>query len=162
MTRINQDIRETEYYDRRSGKDRRTTGDLSQQCTEQRCNVDRRKGIPRRKHKRFPVKTFTFVKLWSDCDEDIGQLLDISSQGLSLRYLATGREPRNFTRLSILLPGNIFAVAAIPFRTVSDTELTNGSPSGSIVFRRSGVQFEDLTPYQAFELNYFLDHHIGG
>ena len=160
MSLSHKDIQETECYDRRSGKDRRMTGDLLQQCTEQRCNGDRRKGMPRRKHKRFPVKTFTFVKLWSEFDEDIGQLLDVSSQGLSLRYLATGQETKNFTRLSILLPGNIFAVAGIPFRTVSDTELTNGPSSSSIVFRRSGVQFEDLTPYQMFELNYFLDHHI--
>lgn len=160
MSRIQRDIRKPEFFDRRSGEDRRISDDLLQDNAEQRINGDRRKVTQRRKHLRFPVKNFTFVKLWSDSDEDIGQLLDISSNGLSLRYLAAGEAPKDFNRLSILLPGNLFAVSGLSFRIVSDIKLTNGAPSCPIVFRRSGVQFEELTPYQLFELNYFLNHHI--
>jgi len=110
----------------------------------------------RRKDKRFQVKRFTFVKLWSESYEDIGQLLDISKTGLSLRYFAKAQNPINFSQLGLLSSGCDLAIDGIPFSVVSDTELPNGSPLDPIIFRRSGVQFGQLTPEQLLELDYFL------
>jgi len=110
----------------------------------------------RRKDERFQVKRFTFVKLWSESNEDIGQLLDISESGLSLRYFLKAQNPINFSQLGIFSPDCDLAIDGIPFRVISDTELPNGSPLDPIMFRRSGVQFGQLTPEQLSELDYFL------
>ena len=110
----------------------------------------------RRKDERFQVKRFTFVKLWSESNEDIGQLLDISESGLSLRYFLKAQNPINFSQLGIFSPDCDLAIDGIPFRVISDTELPNGSPLDPIMFRRSGVQFGQLTPKQLSELDYFL------
>ena len=110
----------------------------------------------RRKDERFQVKRFTFVKLCSESNEDIGQLLDISESGLSLRYFLKAQNPINFSQLGIFSPDCDLAIDGIPFRVISDTELPNGSPLDPIMFRRSGVQFGQLTPKQLSELDYFL------
>jgi hypothetical protein len=110
----------------------------------------------RRKDKRFQVKRFTFVKLWSESNEDIGQLLDISKRGLSLRYFSKAQNPINFSQLGLFSPDCDLAIDGIPFRVVSDNELPNGSPLDPIDFRRSGVQFGQLTTKQLSELEYFL------
>lgn len=163
MNGLDRELHEVECMDRRSGKDRRASYDDMLIHANKRSGNDRRQGIARREAKRFQVKTFTFVKLWSESDEDIGQLLDISHRGLSFRYLLNGEELRNFSELSILLSDGDFAVAGIPFRTLSDISMNNGS-SGStpIVFRRAGVQFKGLTSYQKKGLHYFLQNHILG
>jgi hypothetical protein len=110
----------------------------------------------RRKDERFQVKRFTFVKLCSESNEDIGQLLDISESGLSLRYFLKDQNPINFSQLGIFSPDCDLAIDGIPFRVVSDTELPNGFPLDPIMFRRCGVQFGQLTSKQLSELDYFL------
>ena len=116
-------------------------------------------GIDRRKDERFQVKRFTFVKLWSESNEDMGQLLDINERGLSLRYFVKDQNPSNFSHLSIVSSECDSAIDNIPFTVVSDTELANGSPSGPIIFRRAVVQFGQLTSQQLSELDDFLKKH---
>ena len=118
---------------------------------------DRRKD--KRNDKRFQVKKFTFVKLWSESNEDIGQLLDISKRGLSLRYFAKDQNPSNFSHLSIVSSECDSDIDKIPFTVVSDTELANGSQSDPIIFRRAVVQFGQLTSQQLSELDDFLKKH---
>ena len=113
-------------------------------------------GKDRRKNKRFQVKRFTFVKLCSESDEDMGQLLDISEGGLSLRYFLKAQNPINFSQLGIFLPDCDLAIDGIPFSVVSDTELPNGFPLDPLIFRRCGVKFGQLTSKQLSELDYFL------
>jgi len=107
--------------------------------TDRRIYQDRRNGIERRKHKRFQVKDFTFVKFKSESDEDVGQLLDISKEGLSLRYFVNAEKPKNFYKLDIFLSGGDFIIAGIPFRTISNTELNDGLRFSPTIFRRSIV-----------------------
>jgi len=149
-------------HERRAGLDRRVFLDPVYNGPERRGQQNRRSGTQRRKHKRYQVKDFTFVKLWSESDEDLGQLLDISSGGLALRYFASAGKPKNFNELGIFLSGDEFSIARIPFRTVSDTELADGLQFGSIDFRRSGLQFGHLTPDQRLKLDYFLDNYTLG
>jgi hypothetical protein len=113
----------------------------------------------RRKDKRYRAKRFTFVKLWSETDEDMGQLLDISERGLSLRYFLKDQNPINFSQLGIFSPDCDLAIDKIPFTVVSDTELPNGFPLDPIMFRRCGVQFGQLTSKQLSELDDFLRKH---
>jgi hypothetical protein len=115
---------------------------------------DRRKD--KRNDKRFQVKRFTFVKLWSESNEDMGQLLDINKRGLSLRYFVKDQNPSDFSHLSIVSSERDLAIDKIPFTVVSDTELANGSPQGPIMFRRAVVKFGQLTSKQLSKLDDFL------
>lgn len=127
--------------------------------TDRRIHKDRRSGIERRKHKRFQVKDFTFVKFKSESDEDFGQLLDISKGGLSLRYFVNGGKPKKFYKLDIFLSGGDFIIAGIPFRTISNIELPDGLQFSPIIFRRFSVKFGHLKPNQISKLDYFLSQH---
>jgi hypothetical protein len=144
----------TIFSGRRSYIDRRVFDDPNFSGIERRMIKDRRGVACRRENERFQIKDFTFVKLWSESNEDIGQLLDLSKRGLSFRYFVTGKNPSNFSELGIFTSGSGLAVDGIPFMIISDTEL-NESPFGQIIFRRSGVQFGPLTDYQISKLEYF-------
>lgn len=139
--------------------DRRVTDGNIFTETDRRIYQDRRNGTERRKHKRFQVKDFTFVKFKSESDEDVGQLLDISKEGLSLRYFVNAEKPKNFYKLDIFLSGGDFIIAGIPFRTISNTELNDGLRFSPTIFRRSSVQFGHLTPNQISKLDYFFSQH---
>lgn len=143
------------YSGRRSYIDRRVFNDPNFSGIERRMIKNRRGVACRRENKRFQLKDFTFVKLWSESNEDIGQLLDLSKSGLSLRYFVTGQNPSNFSELGIFSSSSGLAVDGIPFRIISDTEL-NESLFGPILFRRSGVHFGPLKPDQISKLEYFL------
>ena len=127
--------------------------------TYTRSHKDRRNGLNRRKHQRFQVEDFTFVNLKSKSYKDVGQLIDISNGGLSFRYFVGAKKPRKFNKLDVVLSGSDFAITGLPFRIISDTELTNGFQSSPIIFRRYCVQFEELTYNQNFKLCYFLYNH---
>ena len=127
--------------------------------TDRRIYKDRRSGTERRKHKRFKIKDFIFVKFRSESDEDVGQLLDISKEGLSLRYFVNAGKPKNFYQLDLFLSGSDFIIAGVPFRTVSNTELNDGLRFSPTVFRRSSVQFGHLTTKQISKLDYFISQH---
>jgi hypothetical protein len=146
---------DTKFSGRRSYIDRRVFDDPNFSGIERRMIKNRRGVACRRENKRFQIKDFTFVKLWSGPNEDIGQLLDLSKRGLSFRYFVTGKNPSNFSELGIFSSGCDLAIDGIPFSIISDTEL-NESSFGPIIFRRSGVLFGPLTDYQISKLNYFL------
>jgi hypothetical protein len=147
---------------RRSGLERRVSTDPVYKGLERRIQ-ERRKGSRKRGHPRFRAKDLTFVKLQSESDVDIGQLLDISRGGVSLRYFVNEEKPENYTKLDIFSSGSDFSVAGIPFRTVSNIMLANASPFSTTVFRRYGLEFGDLTSAQAVGLDSFLlNHTLGG
>ena len=158
MNDLDKDFCELECIDRRSGIDRRVADNLELIGADRRSCIDRRSGTGRRCTRRFQVKNFIFVKLWSEFEEDIGQLLDISNGGLSFRYMSDDEEPRTFSDLSIFTNGNII-VSRIPFTTISDIELNKGPASKPIIFRRSGAQFDQLAFRQQLELEQFLNQY---
>lgn len=148
--------------ERRSKKDRRVSSGYIPCDSEKRGCGDRRSGIPRRKKRRFGVCNFTYVKLCCEHDKDIGQLLDISTEGLSFRYLSNGEGTKTFSELSILLSNGDLAVSSVPIKTTSDVDLHPGASPCPINFRRAGVQFGFLTDIQKNELDRYLDTHILG
>lgn len=151
-----------EFGGRRSGSDRRVFADPGHDGLERRVTGDRRKGSRKRRHPRFRAKDLTFVKLNAEYEEDIGQLLDICQDGLSVRYYVNEEQDRNYSDLGIFVHGGDFSIDWIPFRTVSDTELANKSPFSIVTFRRYGVQFGNLTLEQITKLEYFLLNHTVG
>lgn len=146
----------------RSGYDRRVFDDPAYKGLERRTLKERRKGLRKRKYQRFSTKDLTFVKLRSESEIDIGQLIDISKGGLALRYFVNTDKLRDYYDMGIFLSGGGFRIDRIPFKTVSNIELTNKPPFSKIMLRRYGVQFEKLTSDQQDKLIFFLDHHTTG
>ena len=122
---------------------------------------DRRTGKDNRKRTRFLAKELTFVKLVSGHEENVGQLMDISRSGLSIRYFTTADVLQDFSDLSIFSSDGDYNSGKIPIKIVSDVE-RDKSPSGKQTLRRYGIQFDELTPEQIDELDDFLLNHTLG
>ena len=149
--------------ERRSGRDRRNGGASSYNGLERRSLNFRRSGIERRKYKRLQIKDLAFAKLWSEHKkeyvQDMGQMLDISQGGLSVRCSEKTDKTGEHPGLGIFLSGDDFSIDKMPFKIISDTEITNGSKFIKRTVRRYGLQFEELTPHQRDNLDYFLIYH---
>jgi hypothetical protein len=148
---------------RRSGSDRRILVHPDYRGSERRLSEDRRKGACKRKYPRFQVKGLAFAKLWSEYKkeyvQDMGQLLDISREGLTLRCSEKTDKTDEHSGLGIFLSGDDFSINKMPFKIISDTEMTSGSTFIERADRRYGIQFEELTPHQIDKLEYFLLNH---
>ncbi len=160
--------------DQRSDKDRRFVTERRKfsydvHAPEIRSDDDRRSEsnrrilAERRQHKRFQVKGIAFAKLWSEHEkeyvQDMGQLLDVSRKGLSLLCSEKTDKTGEHSGLGIFLSGDNFSIDKMPFKIISDTEITNGSKFIKRTVRRYGLQFEELTPHQRDNLDYFLIYH---
>jgi len=152
--------------DRRAGSERRVSVSLNYKGAEKRATIERRKGIERRKHKRYQVKDLAFAKLWSTHDkeyvQDMGQLLDISRDGLALHCSIKAEKAAEHSGLGIFLSGGDFSIEKIPFTIVSDIEMTGKPTLNHRAGWRYGIQFENLTAEQQSKLDYFLQNHTFG
>jgi len=90
--------------------------------------------------------------------EDDGDIL----YSLSQEKIANEEKKRDYSELGIFLAGGNFTIDGIPFKTASDTALAERSPFSTLLFRRYGVQFQNLTPEQTSRLDYFLLNHTSG
>ena len=116
--------------------------------------------IERRKNRRFRAHEGTFVSRRTDVHK-FWQIIDISKGGLSFRYIPFREDLKRSTELDILTRDTLFSLEKMPFRTVSDSEIADGSIS-SYTLRRHGVQFGALTPSQISQLDYFIQNHTFG
>ena len=118
-----------------------------------------KKQVDRRRHKRFQVRETAFVVLRAPFSTNVGQITDISIDGLAFRYIDGVKRTNSYSELDILLSNRSFYLDKIPFKTISDCKAPNKVPFSSIEMRRSGVQFGKLTPNQISQLKYFIWNH---
>ena len=144
---------------RRFGTDRRKFS-YTVHVPERRSGIDRRNQTERREHKRFQVKGLAFAKLWSEYEkdyvQDMGKLLDISRKGLALSCSEKTEKTGEHSGLGIFISGDDLRLDNIPFKIVSDIEMTSDSTLSKESIRRYGIQFKELTPNQSDKLNHFL------
>jgi len=120
------------------------------------------KGVAdKRKHKRFRSQDLAFAAFGSHSKE-IGQIMDISRGGLAFLYISDGDQINESRELEIYLANNGFHLKEVPFNTISDFELTSEFPLSSIIMRRRGVQFGELTQDHVSLLGYFIQNHTVG
>ncbi|MBW1770200.1 MAG: hypothetical protein JRJ17_03390 [Deltaproteobacteria bacterium] len=112
--------------------------------------IPKKEMVEQRQHKRFQVPKGTFVGLGPH-DTKVGQII---------RYVGS-EEPSN-GELDIFLNERDFYLGRVPFRTVSDFEITSRRDSSSTAMRRSGVQFRKMKPNQISQLEYFIQNHTLG
>jgi len=126
------------------------------------CVLTKRKDpSDRRKHRRFQLHDSAFVVFrapWPHSTK-VGQIIDISRQGLAFRYIADEGWSNGSSELEIVLANHSFYLDKVPFKTISDSKTDNDVPFSSIEMRRSVVQFGDLTPNQISQLEYFIWNH---
>jgi hypothetical protein len=112
----------------------------------------------KRREKRYQACDGAFAALRNNTTK-LGQIMDISRKGLSLRYIDIGERPEESVEMDIFMSGNGFFLKQISFRTVFDLELDTRLEFSSIPMRRRGVEFVNLNPQQFKSLIYFIENH---
>jgi hypothetical protein len=116
-----------------------------------------------RKHRRFEVPTGSLVSF--GVHRALGKITDMGMGGLAFRYI--GEAHPNGSFLDISLAEHDFYLSSVRFKTVADFAidnevvhtLANGNLLHGRTLRRSGVQFEKLSPDQRSQLEYFLQNY---
>ena len=129
--------------------------------------VGRKRTVERRKTKRYKAVEGAYAAI-SPKSHKLGQIIDISMGGLAFKYIDTnndnakGDDTKNqsHTKESIFLSSMGFYVGDLPFKTISDVEVTNAPSFSSMKVRERHVQFTDLSFKQLFDLDYYLRNNV--
>jgi hypothetical protein len=137
--------------------------------------------IERREHKRFIAKSGTFALLRSTSIElskirdmgmgeiafavikskpvKMGQIVNISLDGLAFDYIEHRDEAVQVFKLDILFAADAFYLDKLLFRTIFDYAMVPKIPLNTFTIRRCGVQFGELDRLQKSRLEYFMSKH---
>ena len=115
----------------------------------------------RRQQKRFIAEEGAFAAL-VDQESRLGQIKDISMQGLSFRYIDGHEELDNADELRIILGNQGLYLDRVPFVKISDFEIESEFSFSTIKMRQIGLQFRELTAEQKMQLERFIQQHTIG
>lgn len=115
----------------------------------------------RRQRKRFKVMEGAFAALVNH-NSKLGQIKDISTSGLSFRYIDDPGQGDDAHELKIILGNQGLYLDKIPFRQIFDSEIANEYSFSSIKMRQIGLQFGALTAEQEHRLHVFIQEHTVG
>ncbi len=133
--------------------------------------------IERRKHHRFKVKpgaVAAIIKISSEKKEQpedirmnegsiatiqMGQIINISKGGLTFCYIDGEDEYNKLFDLDILFVQDSFYSKKIPANTIWDSQAVSNPSLSLLKSKQRGFQFEELTPHQIFQLDFFLQHY---
>ncbi len=120
--------------------------------------MDIQKNIPeRRKDKRFKLKSSAFA-IMNNSPKRVGKITDISKSGLAVRYYKNGESFNDLKVLDIFRSDFSFHIDDIKAKTISDVEIIDKTLIGSKEVRRCGIQFDDLSNNQIFQLANFIQN----
>jgi len=115
----------------------------------------------RRQQKRFIAEEGAFAAL-VDQESRLGQIKDISTEGLSFRYIDSNEKLENAAELKIILGNQGLYLDRVPFVKISDFEIENEFSFSTIKMRQIGLQFRELTAEQKIQLERFIQQHTIG
>ena len=126
--------------------------------------VGRKRTVERRKSKRYEAVNGAYAAI-SPRSHKLGQITDISMGGLSFKYVDTNNgdiknDNQNHSEESIFLSSMGFYVGDLPFKTISDEEVTSALSLSSMKVRERKVQFTDLSFKQLFDLDCYLKNNV--
>lgn len=124
--------------------------------------VGRKRTVERRKHKRYKAVEGAYAAV-SPNSHKLGQIIDISMSGLAFKYIDTSNDSpteKNMPEETIFLSSMGYYVGDLPFKTISDYEVTNAPSFSSMKVRKRHVQFTDLSFKQLFDLDYYLRNNV--
>lgn len=113
--------------------------------------------VEKRTHKRFQAKDGAFAVMHSE--GKMGQMLDISHGGLSLKYLVKNKGHNGSPGVAIFFSNQGFISKEISFETVSDMEFEKDIQFSSLTMRRCGIKFNNLSRDQLSQINTFIEKH---
>jgi PilZ domain len=115
----------------------------------------------RRQQKRFKAEEGAFAAL-VDQESRLGQIKDISLQGLSFRYIDSSEKLDNARELKIILGNQGLYLDNVPFKKICDFEIESEFSFSTVKMRQIGLKFGDLTSEQKIRLNRFIERHTIG
>ncbi len=147
---------------RRSVPDRRAAANATNyKGFEKRVSGERRKGTRKRKNPRFQIKEAAYA-LITNKHGIIGIINDVSIDGLAFQYVANGMELNGLLTMDIFRNSKDFSLKNASFKTASDFYIDSKLPFSTIIIRRCGGRFADLTDNQISQLDRFiLNYTIG-
>ena len=110
----------------------------------------------RRRRRRFSVRENAIAVIQSTPTIILGQIKDISPNGLSFNYMYSSEQPDESTTLDIFLPDDKLHIKGLTFRTVSDSIVLNDNPFSTVIMNRRSIQFENLTDQLKSELEHII------
>ena len=132
----------------------------------------RKRTVERRRSKRYRAVEGAYAAI-SPKSHKLGQIIDISMGGLAFKYIDTNNSDTNNSDTnkedkknhgkseeSIFLSSMGFYVGDLPFKTISDNEVTDIPSFSSMKVRQRHVQFTDLSFKQLFDLDYYLRNNV--
>jgi len=124
--------------------------------------VGRKRTVERRRNKRYKAVEGAYAAI-SPNSHRLGQIIDISMGGLSFKYIDTSKDDQESDDMqedAVFLSSMGYYVGDLPFKTVSDYEITNAPSFSSMKVRKRHVQFTDLSFKQLFDLDYYLRNNV--
>ena len=88
-----------------------------------------------------------------------GQIVNISKDGMAVRYSSNGQQPSVSSELDIFIMDSNFYIEKIQIKIVSDFEIGGKSLFSSQTNRQRCFQFGEMKPSQHFQLDYLLQNH---
>ena len=123
--------------------------------------MDPEKRIERRKQKRFKAVSGAFAAVRHNAHQ-VGQIQDISVDGLAFKYLANEGVTNGARALDIFLTKHQLYIKDIPFQPVRDTLVAKENPLSTVPVRQLGVQFGPLSEDQRDFLRHLIRYHTLG
>ena len=120
--------------------------------------MEGKKLAERRRLKRFQVQEGAFAVVRPDFTR-LGQIIDISHEGLAFQYAVTATQENGASELDIFLAGDGFYMENMPCETVSDRRATKKTSKNFLPLRRCSVRFKEITGTQIARLEYFIQNH---
>jgi hypothetical protein len=117
--------------------------------------------MEQRKYIRFSVQDYAFAALRNGF-ERVGKVNNISKNGLSFSYfiesLKTGSD-KDYFEVDIFLSEDRFHVEKVPCEIVYDIQDLKSDKYRSVIKRRCGCTFGELSKRQSALLESFLEHY---
>ena len=88
-----------------------------------------------------------------------GQIINISKDGMAVRYSTNGQQPSVSSELDIFIMDSNFYIEKIQVNIISDFEIGNKSHLGSQKNRQRCFQFKEMKSSQYFQLDYLLQNY---
>jgi hypothetical protein len=100
-----------------------------------------------RAHERVRVKegVFAVIKKDNNSRMTVGQIINISRGGMSLKYLADSEPMDGVQKVDIYYTGHGAQLKDIPFKVITDFKLDSPFPFSSVFMRRGCLQFQDMS-----------------
>ncbi len=114
--------------------------------------------LDRRTNKRFTPDENAYAVLVSD-SSTLGEIIDVSDNGLSFKYLQFDETIPSPERLGILVAGHNFMIHNIPFDIVSEKTIAGNYIFSTSTMKRCCIKFGKMDDTTQTMLNYFINKH---